>query len=1024
MGEEALFSSHDVLHFVAIRDPQRPTAPIPKVVAALPTPRSYVPTLGGSKSRRLPRLFRRPYQPAVELVAGDSVEDIEPPTITKIEETSPVIQAVDEYLRRDGRKSADAIRKVILNNSNPKANSLSQVVASEVYKNERTTITQSLLSVTYGTDFPLSARTDLVRIMQVYAVIDAIVADPSSTESHLAAAEKSLVLVPVAKTKPRRPSQLLLQGEEHPTSSAELLAKVTSLESAADELAALLEKPLPEPNVISGWDEAEDVPVWVLRGGHQLSESTRKALQEVTSQPHPSIPDVVEVLRKRAERVYQTAVQMESNKPAMQTTALIRELNRVHPLRESGKLPVITSSGAVLSAPPRIGDLEVITTETMYYKPSDIAHIENILSGETKERTHQVVDVLEEMSRSENETIRSVAQRSQSLALDELGSQVNKLVQEDSGLEAALSTDVHAPYVEISANVGFSRSTSKTDSETQTLSYAHQKLQEASVSVSRLNREVRTVIERTEITETNKHQLTNKTKKNISGVYCWLDKHQRAQVHNYGSRLLLELLLPDPAVYYRYARAKGAGLRVDVEAPPDLVMPLTGEPLSPEKITRSTWLGLSARFKTAELSPPPPEFTVSLTSFSNQAPPATAPSSSASAASPYPHLYRDEQRAEIPSGYQALQWVAVALLGGTPAVLTSDVQRALLKDAIKAGSNIPSLFSVWGGVVSEDAKKAWDAWVDKLSISNVPNGPTGSIAVGPSYKELVAGANRVEGWMGWGTIVPTAMPEPGYRDDTSVIPVALQTSNANGYAITVTILNRISSAYREWQVSCYKAILEKHQRWERDFRSAVSQSEFDYDRMFEGENPRLVEDTILEEIKHVARKFLGYPALSTNGVDIGDPHVGREPDIDAVTAAQSGPHSLFYETAFDWKRAMYHLYPYMHSTRRDWTAAVAETASDPLMRRFLRAGSVRVVLPVTEGYERAVCARLALDLPEPWISDNAVTALEEPWISIVEEIRRSQDVKYKRIALGPSWEFDVATTLVRLEDDPALFQPR
>lgn len=1025
MDDDATFSERDLLHFVALRDPQRPSKPVPHIRTS-ETPRTFVPTPVRGRTGLLSRALR-----GRTLTVADSPtpQEIVPPVITHLAEASPWVQAVDQYLRSTKEFSASDIVELILrkwneDNFRDQKQKLSEVLGHELFISERKLVTQSLLSATYGTNFPLSARPDLVRMMHVYAVIDAIVSDSRANHSKIAAAQRALVLVPVIELRHDTPRISQLEDDQLP-SPADLLQEIARLESAAEELSALLTKTLPSTNVVSGWDEALDVAPWVLRGGHVVTSETRKTLREITTLPHPSIPDAVQALRERAQETYQRAAMMETSSPALQTTALMRQLARIHPLRATFEgPPIVTSGGAVLSAPPRIGDLEVVTTKLLYYKRSDIAHIENLMPGETKERMHKVIDIVEEMRRSENESVRSVVQRTQSTSLDELGNEVSKLVQEDSGLEAALSTNVHAPYVEVSANVGFSKSSSITDSKASTVNYAHQKIQEASMSVSRLNREIRTLLERTEITDVNKHALTNRSKKNFSGVYCWLDKRQKAQVNNYGRRLLLELLLPEPAVFYRYARSKGAGLQVDVEAPPDLVLPLTGETLSPDKITRTNWLGLGSRFRTAELVPPPPEFTVSLVSFSSQASPGAAASPSADGASP-PHFYRDEQRAEIPFGYQAIQWVAVALLGKDAAVRAPDVQRQLLKNVVSAGTTIPNLLD--GGVtnVDEGIKRAWDTWVDKLPISQVPEGPSGSIAVGPSFAELKAGATRVGEWTGWGTVQPTAMPEMANRDGGDVIPCALQVSNAHGYAVTVTVLNRIASAYRDWQVSSYKAILERHQRWERDFRAAVSQSEFDLDSSLQGENPKLIEETILDELKHVSKGFLGYPEKVNNGVDHGDPNIDRRPVINVAAGATAGAETLFFETAYDWKHAMYNFYPYMHSSRKDWPAALAESAAvDPLMRRFLRAGAVRVVLPVTVGFERAVCAKLALKLPQPWISEDAVTADREPWISIVDEIRTAQDEGYKRMAVGDSWEFDVATTLVRLEDDPGLFRAK
>jgi hypothetical protein len=52
-----------------------------------------------------------------------------------------------------------------------------------------------------------------------------------------------------------------------------------------------------------------------------------------------------------------------------------------------------------------------------------------------------------------------------------------------------------------------------------------------------------------EVVEVNKHIFENQAQNadNISGIYRWVDKIYELQIINYGKRLMLEFIVPEPA---------------------------------------------------------------------------------------------------------------------------------------------------------------------------------------------------------------------------------------------------------------------------------------------------------------------------------------------------------------------------------------------------------------------------------------------------------------------------------------------
>jgi len=181
-------------------------------------------------------------------------------------------------------------------------------------------------------------------------------------------------------------------------------------------------------------------------------------------------------------------------------------------------------------------------------------------------------------------------------------------------------------------------------------------------------------------------------------------------------------------------------------------------------------------------------------------------------------------------------------------------------------------------------------------------------------------------------------------------------------------------------------------------------------------------EIILAELKRLAIVMLGGPpADQLVSVDPGDPVEGKQPTVDRESAAHATKSICFYEQAFEWPQISYTLYPYFWTGRDDWPEQSQQQAADLLFAAFLRAGAARVVLAVRPGFERAVCNRLAVALPEPWASGPALVPDEDPWLSLVEEIREAQDPSFGLVSVGDSWPVVLPTTLVALDDGVGLF---
>jgi hypothetical protein len=311
-------------------------------------------------------------------------------------------------------------------------------------------------------------------------------------------------------------------------------------------------------------------------------------------------------------------------------------------------------------------------------------------------------------------------------------------------------------------------------------------------------------------------------RKAVVGTYRWLNKRYEAQVYNYGLRLVLELVVPDPAARYRYASASGAGLRVDLDPPPPLVMPDTGLPISPKLITRRTWEGLASRFEVTDLMPPPEEWITVGTSVSSDAT-AGQPQSTQGDRKVVPTFFRDDQQLNVPRGYQPVRWVAVVTTTTSPAVPTGEILRQHLKDAVEVGKKI-TLPPWWLETeITDEDKRSWDAWADALDISTLVHAadlPGGVLTVGPTFDVFKNGVGRYSAYFSWGASGPYGLPEVtgGGDDGANVLPVTVYVYNSVGYAVTITVLCRATNAFTDWQADVFAALVRRHTDWESAYR--------------------------------------------------------------------------------------------------------------------------------------------------------------------------------------------------------------
>ena len=288
----------------------------------------------------------------------------------------------------------------------------------------------------------------------------------------------------------------------------------------------------------------------------------------------------------------------------------------VKALEDPGSAPEVDVAGKII--PLGVGDLKVVKQTLLEYLPGEVAHIENVLKGESKSRKHRKLDRVESTVVESEEETRETERDTQSTDRMELKRETAQTIKEDLSVSAGLTVTASFGPVVTTATGDFAYSTSKEDSVKSSSNYARDVVDR---SVSKVQTKVstqRTTKTISESEETNEHGVDNVGGPgHVIGVYRWVDKKYRAQVHNYGVRLLLEFIVPEPAAFWRASKIGQAARNVNA-VPPAPFVNKSGDPLAVTDITPGTYLGFGSRWGVSGLTPPPPEWVFIGTSMAKE----------------------------------------------------------------------------------------------------------------------------------------------------------------------------------------------------------------------------------------------------------------------------------------------------------------------------------------------------------------------------------------------------------------------
>ncbi len=256
-----------------------------------------------------------------------------------------------------------------------------------------------------------------------------------------------------------------------------------------------------------------------------------------------------------------------------------------------------------------IADLMIVEQELLRYDFGEIAHIENVLKSEVRSRTFTTKTTTEQTTLTETETTEEKVKDLTSTERFELQTQSEKVINENTSIEAGVTINAsYGPSINATSNFNFTNSNAKQESNRASATFARETTSRATSKIQKRTLERQFFRTVHEIEEINLHSFDNKDGSgNISGVYRFVDKVYCAQIVNYGKRLMLEFVVPEPAAFLRYAKTKQPLDAITPKEPeqPGYCQNSNFIPLQAQHIDRDNYLYWAGKYLAEDIEPPP-----------------------------------------------------------------------------------------------------------------------------------------------------------------------------------------------------------------------------------------------------------------------------------------------------------------------------------------------------------------------------------------------------------------------------------
>lgn len=605
-----------------------------------------------------------------------------------------------------------------------------------------------------------------------------------------------------------------------------------------------------------------------------------------------------------------------------------------------------------------VGDLLKVEQEILCYEAGEVAHIENVLKGEFKDRSTRSLNRREETSITEEETFTSERKDLESTDRNEMSKESSSVVNKDFSIDGGVQTSGKYGPVEVQTNINAGYSESSSDYNSSAVNYSKSVTERATSIVEKRVRKYNKVTIINEFEEINKHGFENRQVDggdpvdHIVGIYRWVNKVYKNTLWNYGNRLMLEFMVPEPSAYHIMAKNNKDeyGLN-EPEAPLELTIKDHGVSInSALDISESNYIHL-AQIYGAKVTPPPPDEIIVNKSVKH--------------GQEYDHDTKPGKKSmtgdisiDVPEGYLAYKYK----ISGLHVTRWDDWYGAM---RFYCGHN-----SVW--FVDHDAP--------------------------PSEYTYLTGKNITVSWR-------------LYRAHNFSANIIIKCERTDE-ALTQWKLDTYSAildAYKQ-QKSEYDQKLAQARA--REGIQIQGSNPLLYQTIISDELKKaciqMMSNEVFEE-----KEYGSYPhsnKLHTEAYPRDYKYGSSMPDMNIQKASERAGVIRFFEQVFEWDQMTYKLYPYYWANKNRWINLYNLDDNDPLFANFLKSGAARVVVPIRQGFEDAFAYFKETNTIPASLSN--IKLEDEHYLSISDELKPNDEKTFVE-----SWETALPTNLVILQKD-------
>jgi hypothetical protein len=614
-----------------------------------------------------------------------------------------------------------------------------------------------------------------------------------------------------------------------------------------------------------------------------------------------------------------------------------------------------------------VADFRKVEQEVCCYVPGEVSHIENIMAREYKERNTRnftrTEDTLETFRETEIEKLTDVTTATR----NEIASEISNVIEQDKSSNYGGSLGVSANWgtatINVNAYADFATSNSSAYANAEAKTYAEEITKRALERIVQRTSTRRTSKVIKEFEETNAHGFDNRTgDQHVTGVYRWLDIVYTNRLVNYGKRLMVEMMVPEPSEFYkRVLNYKGKG--VNPESDPGLEPPKELSSFGihkPENLSVQLAQTAGSYYGVQIANLPPNETTIS----KDLSP--TAPvdhNRNINTQSLSPILVPSDYEADTANGSYTYEYRA------------------------NSGSSSQQAFCdfTFGGIVVYSGKDYSGTKKTKTVNININFNPN-------------LGGN---------------------------IPISVGYSGCFGFYGAVSFKCVLkASVIKDWQTTHYNLLLAAYNSKLEEYNQALAEAEseetVDDPSDQRASNPAMHRIIEQRELKRICIEMLMKPYCRTQGQNnLLDHNACDQYQIPQVNQSQAftayATSVKFFEQAIDWPLMSYLFYPYYWADKCDWADLMQRESEDPVFQAFLQSGMARVVVPIRTQYAEAFA--FYLETGEIWHGNDLVPGTENDfYLSILEELQTTEGI------VEEEWETRVPSTLAIIQGKSAFLE--